>query len=194
MVILCIICVYPLLYVLFASFSDPSQLAAHRGLLVKPLGFTFKGYEMVLQNQNILTGYANTLFYVVVGTFVNIMATSVAAYLMSRKRWAWSVPLMMMATFYMFFKGGLIPSYLLVKDLGLMNTRWALIIPSAITVWNLIILRTAFASVPDALEESARIDGASELRILFNIIIPVSKAAIAVQVLYYAVWHWNEWF
>lgn len=194
MIILCIICLYPLLYVLFASISKPSLLAAHRGLLLYPLGFTLKGYDIVFQNPHIFTGYTNTLIYVVFGTIINIIMTSIAAYVTSRKEWMWSKNITVMMLIHMFFGGGLIPFYLLVRELGLMDTRWVLLIPGAMNVWNLIVLRTAFAAVPQSLIESARIDGANDLFILFRIVVPVSMAAIAVQILFYSVGHWNAWF
>lgn len=194
MIILCIICLYPLVYVLFASISIPSRLAAHRGILLYPLGFTLKGYDIVFQNPHIFSGYMNTLIYVSFGTIINVVMTCIAAYVMSRKEWMWSGNLTVLVLIHMFFGGGLIPFYLLIRELGIMDTRWALLIPGAINVWNLIVLRTAFAAVPQSLIESARIDGANDLFILFRIVIPVSMAAVAVQILFYSVGHWNAWF
>lgn len=194
MIMISLICLYPLLYVLFASLSDPSLLTAHRGALIAPLGGTIDGYKLVLANPNIRSGFINTVINLVLGTFLNVVATCIAAYLVSRVQWMWSGTIMKMFTIHMFFNGGMIPFYLLVQQLGLINTRASLVIPGMIVVWNLILLRTSFRDVPDALIESARIDGAGEFRILWNIVVPVCKAAIAVQVLYYAVGHWNAWF
>lgn len=194
MILLMFLCAYPLLYVLFASLSDPYKLMQHEGLLFKPLGFTLKGYALVFKNPSIMTGFFNTVFYVVVGTAFSMLMTCLAAYVLSRRNLLFGKPLMLMVTITMFFSGGLIPFFLQVQRLGLMDSRWALIFPSAISVWNLIVLRTAFKSVPESLIESARIDGANDFTILFKIIIPLSKASIAVIALFYAVGYWNSWF
>lgn len=194
LILLMIICAYPLLYVLFASLSDPYKLMQHRGLLFKPLGFTLKGYSLVFQNPRIMTGFLNTVFYVVVGTTLSVFFTAMAAYVLSRKNLLLGKPLMIMVTITMFFSGGLIPFYLQIERLGLMDSRWALIFPSLISVWSLIVLRTAFKKIPDSLIESAKIDGANDFTILFKIVMPVSKATIAVIALLYAVGQWNSWF
>lgn len=194
MILLMIVCLYPFLYVLFASVSDPYRLMRHRGLLVKPLGFTLNGYALVFQNPDITTGFINTVFYVVVGTTLNLVLTSMSAYVLSRKDLMLGRPLMLMVTITMFFSGGLIPFYLQVQRLELSDTRWAIILPSAISVWNLIVMRTSFLGIPDSLIESAKLDGANDFTILFKIIIPVSKATIAVIALFYAVGQWNSWF
>jgi putative aldouronate transport system permease protein len=194
MILMMLICVYPLLYVIFASFSDPHRLAQHRGVLISSLGFTIKGYELVLKNPNIATGYVNTIFYVIAGTSVNLIMTALGAYVLSRRRAYWSDKMMFAVVFTMYFSGGLIPSYLLVKNLGMMNSALALIIPGAISTWNLIIMRTSFLAIPVSLEESARIDGANDLTILFKIILPLSLPVMAVMALFYGVHHWNAWF
>lgn len=188
------ICLVPMLHVLFASFSTPTGLANHEGLLFKPIGFTTEGYKLVFRDRNILNGYLNTIFYVIVGTAVNIACTTVGAFVCSRKNSLLSPLIMRMITFTMFFNGGLIPTYLVVTKLGLGNTRWAVILPSAISVWNLIIMRTSIRGLPDSLEESAQIDGANDFVILLRIIVPLIKPVLAVMVLYYAVGHWNSWF
>jgi putative aldouronate transport system permease protein len=186
---------YPLLYVLFASLSDATSLAQNRGLLLRPLGLNFKAYKLVLENPMIAIGYRNTLFYVTVGTALNLLMTSLAAYGLSRKNVFWRNPILFLIIFTMFFSGGLIPTYLWVgNNLGMLDTPWALIIPPAINTWNLLIMKTAFESVPVALEESARLDGANDFHILFRIIIPLSLPVIAVMVLFYAVYHWNAYF
>ncbi|WP_102413025.1 carbohydrate ABC transporter permease [Beduinella massiliensis] len=187
-------CLYPVLYVLFASFSDPNLLTAHSGLLLRPVGFSLKGYEVALSYRNIGTGYMNTLFVVAVGTAVNMFLTTIGAYALSRKDIMVNKFVMLMVTFCMFFSGGMIPTFLNVKNLGLLDSLWALILPSCISVWNLIILRTGFLGVPDSLEESAKLDGASDVTILLRIEIPLVKASMAVVTLYYLVGHWNAWF
>ncbi|MEK5418568.1 carbohydrate ABC transporter permease [Paenibacillus sp. FSL L8-0708] len=189
-----VICVVPLLHVLSASFSDPGSITRSQGVMFWPRDFTVKGYELVFSNKSIISGYGNTIFYVTAGTLVNLLMTSLGAYVLSRKDFLWRDSITILVTVTMFFSGGLIPSYLLVKGVGLLGTRWALIIPSAISVWNLIVLRTSFASIPASLEESARIDGANDFTILFRIVLPLSKPVLAVMFLFYAVGHWNEWF
>lgn len=185
---------YPIWYVVMASVSDGNALMRYSGPLVLPQGFSLSAYEVVLNNKSIYTGYANTIFYVAVGTTLNMIMTTLGAYVLSRKNFFWSSPIMMLITITMFFSGGMIPTYLLVEKLGLVDTRWALIIPGLVNAYNLIIMRTAFAGVPDALEESAKIEGANDFQIMWKIYIPVSKATFAVIVLYYAVSHWNGWF
>lgn len=194
LIILMILCAYPLLYVLFCSLSDPYKLMQHKGLLLKPLGFTLNGYFLVFKNPSITKGFLNTLIYVVVGTSLNLLLTSMSAYVLSRKDLFFGKPLMLMVTVTMFFSGGLIPFYLQVQRLGLGDTRWAIILPSAISVWNLIVMKTSFNSIPDSLIESAKIDGANDFTILFKIVIPVSKATLAVIALFCAVGQWNSWF
>jgi len=186
-------CLYPMLFVIFASFSDPARFAMHIGALWHPLGFTLEGYKVVARNPNIASGYMNTLIYVIAGTLINMFMTSLGAYMLSRNFIARKVMLRLIV-FTMYFSGGLIPNFLLVKGLGLYNTRWALLLPNAIGTFNMIILKTAFESIPASLEESARIDGANDFSILFRIIIPVSKASMSAIILFYAVGHWNAWF
>lgn len=194
MVTLCFITMYPFLYVLLASLSDPTRVAMHRGLLLIPLGFTLDAYKAVLDNPMIGTGYQNTIFYVVAGTAVNLFMTAIGAYALSRRNVYFKDFIMFAIVFTMVFHGGLIPTYLVVGNLGLLNTPWALIIPGAISTFNLIIMRTAFQQVPISLEESARMDGANDFTILFRVIIPLSMPVIAVMVLWYAVGHWNSYF
>ena len=185
---------YPMLFVVFASFSNPARFVAFRGVLLHPLGFYTQAYRFVFRNPMFLTGYANTLTVVAAGVCLNLFMTSLGAYFLSRKQVMFKAPIMFLITFTMFFGGGLIPFYLTVRDLKLDNTLLALFVPFAINTFNMIILRTAFMSVPDSLEESARIDGASHYVILFKIIAPVSLPTMAVMVLYYGVGHWNAWF
>ncbi|WP_168121563.1 carbohydrate ABC transporter permease [Paenibacillus sp. HB172176] len=185
---------YPLVYVLFASFSDPGQLVQNRGFLLYPKGFDAESYRMVFKNPNIGTAYLNTVFYVVVGTAINIVLSAMAAYGLSRRDVMWKNVIMFGIVFTMFFEGGLIPTFLLVNNLGLLDTRWAIIIPSAISAFNLIIMRTAFQAIPVEIEESARLDGANDFRICWSIVFPLSMPVIAVMLLFYGVSHWNSWF
>jgi putative aldouronate transport system permease protein len=189
-----LITLYPLIYVLFSSFSDPQYVIQNRGLILYPHDFTWDAYVMVFKNPNILNAFGNTLFYVFVGTTINITLTVLGAYALSRKNLMLKNVFMFMIVFTMFFEGGLIPLYLMVQKVGLLDSRLALIIPSAVSAFNLIIMRTAFQAVPESLEESARIDGANDWSILLRVILPLSMPVIAVMILFYGVSHWNSWF
>jgi ABC-type glycerol-3-phosphate transport system permease component len=192
---LMLITAYPLLYVVFASLSDPSSIVAYRGALLKPLGLTMDAYTRVLQNPMIAIGYRNTLFYVMAGTALNMALTCLGAYALSRQNVMLKRPIMLLIIFTLFFNGGLIPTYLLVgQTLHMTDTVWSLIVPTAVNTINLIILKTAFESVPVSLEEAARIDGANDFTILFRVVLPLSLPALSVVVLFYAVAHWNSYF
>lgn len=192
--LLCIVCIYPLIYVCFASLSDSGRLMEHSGLLWKPLGFNTQAYVSVLKNPVIGSGYLNTIFVVVVGTTLNIVLTSLGAFFLSRKNVMLKNAVMVMIVITMFFSGGIIPFYLTIKMLGMYNSLIALIIPAGISTYNLIIMRTSFMGIPDSMEEAAVIDGANQLQVLTQIVVPLSKSIIAVMVLYYGVAHWNSWF
>ena len=194
MLLLIVITLYPFYYVIMASLSDPIRIVAHSGALIKPEGFSLSSYRSVFQYRAIGVGYLNTVIYVVIGTFLNVCFTALGAYVMSRKDYKLKNALIMFIMFTMFFSGGIIPLFLLMKGMHLLNTRMAIILPGLISTFNLIVMRTNFASIPYSLEESARIDGANDFTILFCIILPLSKAVIAVMVLYYGVNHWNAWF
>lgn len=191
--VLCFATLYPVLYVLFASVSDPALFQAHRGVLMKPLGFTIEAYRLVMKTPAVTTGYINTLFYVIVGTSINLLMTSLGAYVLAQKNLYLGKILTLIVIFTMQFSGGLIPTYWVVSSL-LGTSRLTLLLPTAITTTNLIIMRTSFAAIPSSLMESAKIDGASELHVLTKIILPLVKPTIAVMALYYGVAHWNQWF
>ncbi|PYI54051.1 carbohydrate ABC transporter permease [Paenibacillus flagellatus] len=194
MIGLCAVTLYPFLYVLFASLSDAASFLQHRGLLLGPVGFDLEAYKAVFANPMIVKGYQNTLLYVALGTAINLVMTAVGAYVLSRPKLYFKNMIMFFIVVTMVFHGGLIPTYLLVNELGMMNTMWALLIPGAINTFNMIIMRTAFQGVPISLEESARMDGANDWTVLFRIIIPLSMPVIAVMILWYAVGHWNSYF
>ena len=186
---------YPFLYVVMASFSDPSALAKYQGLLIVPLKpITLEAYAMTFKLPQLLKGFLNTFFVVGVGVAVNMVMTTLGAYFLSMGGPIWKDVIAFMVVFTMYFSGGMIPSYLNVRDLGLMDSRWALILPGAINVTNMIILRTAFQSVPKSLKEAAEIDGASVIQILFKVMLPLAKSTLAVLILYYGVEYWNSWF
>lgn len=185
---------YPLLHVAFASISNPVEIMRYRGIVLWPKGFSISAYKAVFENPMIGVGYKNTLVYLIIGTSINIFLTSIGAYGLSRRNLYFKNHIMFLITFTMFFNGGLIPSYLLVRDLKMINTIWAIILPGAISAWNLIIMRTSFQSIPDSLEESAKIDGVNDFQMLYKIIIPLSLPVLSVMVLFYGVGHWNTWF
>ncbi len=195
LILIAFVCLAPMVHTVAASFSDPVALSANHRLLFWPVGTpTLKGYEIVLSNQSILTGYVNTLLYVVGGTGLGIIATIIAAYIFSRRDFLPRNVCMLLISFTMLFNGGLIPTYIVISSLGLVNSRWVMIIPTAINVFNMIVLRTAFQEIPDSLEEAAKLEGAGDLYYLFRIVVPLSKATIAVIVLFIAVSQWNSWF
>ena len=194
MLFLCFVTLYPFIFVAFGSVSDPAPLLQHLGILWKPYGFQLRGYGLVFRNPLIVTSYLNTLFYVTFGTALNLVMTTMAAYVLSRKNLYWKRAIVLFIVVTMFLNGGMIPLFLLVRSLGLYNTRLAVIVPVAINTGNLIIMRTAFMSVPASLEESAKMDGASPMTILLRIILPLSLPVVAVMALFYSVAHWNSWF
>ncbi len=195
MLAIILVTAYPVWYVVVASFSDPGALYSHEGLLFLPLEpYTTQAYELVLKDQQILRGFGNTLFILVVGVCVNILFTTLGALFMSVKGPMLSSAFAFMVIFTMYFNGGLVPTYLNIRDLGLLNSLWSLILPVAITTSNMIIMKSAFVSIPASLTESALLDGANYWQVLSKILIPLSKATIAVLVLYYGVGHWNSWF
>ena len=195
LLLLSLIFLLPVWHVLMGSVSDPLKVSAHSGVILRPLGeVTLGGYQLVLQNNSILRAYANTILVVTAATLLGLFLTILAAYVMSVRGLYWKKPINFLVTFTMIFNGGLIPTYMVVRNLKLMDTYWALIIPGCCVAYNIIIMRTSFSEVPDAITEAATIDGAGHFRILCQIVLPVSKAIIAVIVLFYAIQHWNAWF
>lgn len=194
LILCCAIILYPIIIVVSSSFSDPVAVMANKVKLL-PYDFTLKVYKLVFNNSEIWRGYGNTIIYTVIGTFINVFMTAIGAYPLSRRDFDARNIFMAIFTFTMFFGGGMIPSYLLVKNLHLYNTIWALIIPGAVSTWNLIIMRTFFqSSIPVEIQESAFIDGANDLVIFFKIVLPLSGPILAVMTLFYGVGHWNNWF
>ncbi len=191
--IVAVVVLYPLIFVLSASLSNPEYVISG-DLWLWPKEFTVEAYKKVFQNPDIINGFINTLKYTFFGTLLNIVMTICAAYPLSRRSLKGKGFIMAFMVFTMFFSGGLIPTYLLIRDLGMINTFWVMIIPNAVAVWNIIIMRTFFQSIPYELEESAMIDGAGNFRILWSIVLPLSLPVMAVMVLFYAVGHWNSYF
>lgn len=187
------ITLYPFWYVFITSISNSDEVMQGATMLI-PRGINFEAYKIVFNYPAIWNSYLNTIFYTLAGTIVSVLFTVLAAYPLSRKKFVFKKFFLVFITFTMFFYGGLIPTYYVVQQLHMIDTQWAIIIPGAIGTWYVIILRSFFLSLPDSFEESAKIDGASDLRILFMIILPLSKAAIAIITLYYAVGQWNSFF
>ena len=184
---------YPLYFVVIASISDPVDVNAGRVVLY-PVKATLDGYKRILEYQSFFTGYRNTLIYTGVGTLLNMLVTVPAAYALSRKDLVGRNFFMMLITFTMIFTGGLMPTFLLVRDLNLLDTIWAMVLPVAVSSWNLIVARTFFQqSIPDDLLEAAQLDGATNVQFFLQIVLPLSKSILAVLVLFYAVSHWNNY-
>lgn len=190
-VVILLIIAYPIWVVLISSFSDPYALMAGKVWLT-PIGFNLDGYSAILRHQQVWTGMYNSVYYTVFGTLVNMFMTVIAAYPLSRKDFTLQTPIALFFSFTMWFSGGLIPTYLLIKGMGFFNSRLVMIIPSALSVWNMIILRTYFQSnVSGELLESAKLDGCDDFRYLWSIALPLSKPSLAVITLYYMVANWN---
>jgi putative aldouronate transport system permease protein len=185
---------YPMYYVLVASVTNNLALLATPGFLWYPKGFTLGSFKLAFTHPLIVSGYRNILFIMAVGLAVNISLTLFTGFFLASKNVFFKKPVLFIILFTMFFNGGMIPNYLNIRSLGLFNSLWALILPGAISVYNSIICRTAIEAVPESLSESARIDGASDLTILFRIIAPLIKPTMVVLLLYYGIGHWNSWF
>lgn len=192
--IILVVTLYPLVFIVSSSFSSPSAVAGGR-VWLWPVEPTLVGYKAAFRNSQIVTGYANSIFYTGVGTLISVALTTMIAYPLSRRTFFGRSGLMMFIVFTMLFSGGLIPTYLVVKAVGLIDTRWALLLPNAIWVWQVIIARTFFStSLPDELAEASEIDGCSDLRYVWSVVLPLSKPILAVLALMYAVGQWNAYF
>lgn len=191
MVFVLVATMYPVIVMVSSSLSSAESLMAGKVKFL-PVDFTFEGYKAVFKNESIWTGLGNSFLYMIVGTLVNMLFTILAAYPLSRDDFKPREAIALIFAFTMWFSGGLIPSYLLIKDLGMLNSRLAMILPTALNVWNMIIIRTYFqSSISKEMLEAAKIDGCSDYGYLWKIAVPLSKPAIAVVALYYAVGHWN---
>jgi len=189
-----LIVLYPLIYVVSSSFSSPAAVSSGKVWLY-PVDFSLRGYEVAFSNPQIVTGYGNSLYYTIFGTLISVTLTVLVAYPLSRRTLFGRDAIMIFIVFTMIFYGGLIPTYLVVKNLGMIDTRWALLIPQAIAAWQVIIARTFFqVSIPEELAEAAELDGCSDLRFLWSVVLPLSKPILAVLVLMYAVGQWNAYF
>ncbi len=192
--IICILFFYPLYYIFLASFSDPAYVF-NNPILIVPHDLTLYNYQMMAQSESIWIGYKNTLIYMVVGTIINVAVTFITAYGLSQPALPAKRILSFLITFTMFFSGGMIPLYLVVRQLNLLNTIWAIVLPGAVSTWNLMITRTYLTQqIPHELNEAAEVDGAGEYRTFFQIVLPLSMPIILVITLFYASGHWNSWF
>lgn len=195
MALFAVACIAPIWHVLMASVSNPRLLMGSSGILWKPLGdITWKGYEIVFRNKSILTGYGNTLFYVAWHGVVGTLCTLVAGFLVSRKNFKLATPLMLFILFTMMFSGGLIPGYMVIRKLGMLNTRWVMLIPGLMNAFYITMMKSAFEQLSPSYEESAKLDGAGPLTILFRILVPLVKANIAVIVMFTVIMQWNSWY
>ena len=191
--VIAMLCLYPFLYTVSISFSSAAE-ASRDGLHLYPRDISLTSYKMVLTNPNIVTGYINSIIRTVLGTLLTVTASCIAAYPLSRREMPHRALITFIIVFTMLFGGGMVPGYLLIKNLGFINTIWALVIPGMLGAFNIIIVKNFFQSLPESLVESARMDGAGEWRILFHIFIPLSKPVLATVALWSAVGHWNAWF
>lgn len=187
-------CVLPFLHVLWASFSVPSRVRMSTGIILWPMGFNIESYKLVFSKETIMSGYQVTLFVTIVGTAISMLLSCFGAYVLSKRGVLLNKIFLRLITVTMFLSGGLIPFYLLVDGIGLNGSIWALILPYCMSTWNMMVMRASFRTIPDSIDESARIDGAAELTILFRIVIPLSIPTLAVMVMFYALGYWNSWF
>jgi len=194
LIALAVVTLYPYLYVISASLSDPVELYRSSKFILLPKGFNLLSYKIVFKNPMLFQAYFNTITYVVLGTAINMIMNIFSAYTLSKKFLPGSKVIMKLIVFTMFFSGGMIPTFILVFKLGMIDTLWAMVLPNAVSAMNIIIMRTFFMGIDPAVEESASIDGANDITILFRIVLPLATLVIAVITLFYAVRHWNSFF
>ncbi|MBQ3669003.1 MAG: carbohydrate ABC transporter permease [Clostridia bacterium] len=187
-----LVTLYPFWYAIIISLSDGKAVMANRVSIV-PIDMTFATYKVVLRDPSIVTGFRNTIIYTVVGTLINLAASSLCAYPLSRSQLPGRGIIMKLIVFTMFFSGGMIPTYLVVNSLGIIDSIWAIVLPGAISTYNMIVMRTFFMGIPESLHEAACLDGASEVQILVRVVLPLSKAILATMLLFYGVGHWNSY-
>ena len=194
MLLMICVTVYPVLYVIFASFSDSNRLMRHSGFLLYPVGTSLAAYKGVFENPMIISGYVNTIFYVALGLAISMIITVMGAYVLSRNRIVLKSLVWKLIVFTMYFSGGIVPYYILVKNIGIYNNIWAAVLPMVFTPMNLIIMRSALDNLPMSFEEAVEVDGGNDIVKLVSVIIPLSMPTISVVLLFYAVSMWNTWF
>ncbi|WP_127583590.1 carbohydrate ABC transporter permease [Paenibacillus koleovorans] len=187
------ITLYPFLYIISMSLSEPIHVV-EQSVWLFPKGFSLEAYARVFDNEQVWKSYYNTVFYTAAGTALNVAMTTLAAYPLARRSFSLRRPIMVFIVITMFFGGGIIPTFILIQELGIYNTRWAILLPSAVSAFLIIIARTFFQTIPESLHESAKLDGANDLAILYRIVLPLSQPILAVLTLFYAVNHWNSFF
>lgn len=187
-------CFLPIWHVVMASISNPTDLNVSKGLVLKPLrNVDFNAYKMILQYKTLWRGYRNTIMYILLSCVITGTLTVMAGYVFSRKRFFYRNTFMMIISFTMLFNGGMIPTFMVIRKLGMLDTIWAMVVPGALNVFNIIIMRTSMQGISDALEEAARLDGANDFVIMFRIILPLCKATFAVVMLFTIVGQWNAY-
>lgn len=194
MLVLIIVTLYPFLHIVFSSLSSSAYVLSNRGIMLWPKGFNLNAYKYAIAHPMLGSSYLNTIFYALAGTFLGLFLMGLAAYGFAKPKFPGKKFFMLLIVASMFFSGGLIPSYLNIKNLGLYDNMIVMFLPTCISTWSLIILRTGFKQIPESLSESAYLDGANDIRILFSIVLPLSKAFMAVVALYSIVGYWNSWF
>ncbi len=195
MALFALVCLVPFWHVLMCSISDPRLLMANTGLVLWPLGEpTLEGYKMVLENQEIWSGYLNTIIYVIATAVLGTFMTAMAGYLVSRKNFKLAKPLTIFIMFTMIFSAGTIPTYMVVRNLGMLNTRWSIIIPTLMNAYYVIMMKSAFDQLSPSFEEAARIDGAGPLTILFRVLLPMVKPTLVVIIMFTVIMQWNSWY
>lgn len=194
LIVITLLCIYPVWYVIAASFSSTSELMLNPGFMLWPKKVVTGAYQMVLENQRLLSGLKNSVMILGIGLPINIFLTMLCGYFLACNGMLWKKPIATLIMVTMFFSGGMIPAYLNIKDLGLYDTVWSLVLPTALSVYNAIICKTAIEGIPESLKEAAYIDGANDFQIIFKIILPLIKPTLAVLLLYYGIAHWNAWF
>lgn len=192
--LLAFVCLMPMLHVLFSSISDPNWLNSHRGIVWWPHGFNLIGYDLVFQNVQLIRGFVNTVIYVALHWGIGLLLCLTGGYVLAKRNLLWGNAIMFIISFTMLFNGGIVPTYINLNNLHLIDTIWAVVLPGSLSVMNLILIRTAFTTVPESLVESARLDGAGEYRILWSISLPLIKATVATVSLYLIIGMWNSWF
>lgn len=194
LILLTVVCLYPMWYVFVASISNSTDLALNPGVMLWPKQIDLGGYRLVFENPLLLNSLKNSVLILLLALPINIVMTMLCGYFLSCTGMMFKLPIAGMIMLTMFFSGGLIPGYLNIRDLGLYNSIWALVLPVALNVYNAIICKTAIEAIPDSLRESAYLDGANDFQVIFKIILPLIKPTLAVILLYYGVSHWNSWF
>lgn len=193
-IVIGLISIYPVFYTIFVSMSEPANIIGKGELILWFKGFNFSGYKLIFSDGQIFTSIINSLVYMLIGVLVNMILTIMGAYALSRRKAMWNKVFLKIIVFTMFFGGGLVPLYILVSDLGLIDSFWSLILPYAIAPWNMILLRTAYMCVPEEIIEAAKIDGANDFYIMIFIATPLVLSTMVIIIMYYAVGHWNSWF